>query len=348
MKNYKKISIKVLHETKWLCYNGTMLKTKTKVATGIVGIALVFSVFAFNILLSDSSSACSTSPCNTTFEVNVKESLAVTVSTDYSEGTGDVDQFLRNKISLSVATNNASGFAASMYPSNYSTTNAPLVNAIDSSKTIPTWTGSTGYVCGGSSACSNFPVNKWGYSLNDNSSYAGTYYAMTGTSASPTTIITGTGSGSKDIYFGAKADINQASGAYLGTVVISVVSGSTTPSTPSNPANPNDDNPTDTSGQSPATYDENNQRTVYTTVSSTGSGSSTVTTTTTQVTPGDTTSMYAPAQGESKYTESNISNGSQIATGLAVASAAAAASGMIFFILAKRRDDDDDEEEPQA
>ena len=332
---------KLLHEPKRLCYNVIMLKTKTKVTTGIVGLALIFSAVAVNILSSDQShAACSSSPCNTTFQVNVQDTLAVTITTDYSDGTGNTGSFLRNKISLSVSTNSSNGFAASMYPQNYSTDNAPLVNTVDSSKTLPTWTGTTYYSCGGTSACSNFPVNKWGYSLNDTSSYAGTYYAMTGTSASPTTVLTSSGtSGSKDIYFGAKIDSTQAAGTYEGKVVISVVSGTTTPSTPSNPATPSDD----TSGDTTATYDTTNNRTVYTTVSSTDS----TTTTTTEVSTGDNRSVYSYAapQGESKTTESNIASTSQLATGLAVASATAATSGLIFFILAKRREDDEDEEE---
>ncbi len=63
--------------------------------------------------------------------------------------------------------------------------------------------------------------------------------------------------------------------------------------------------------------------------------------------------MYVSPQGESKYigsytnTNINSGNGSDIANGLAIASATAATSGMLFFILAKRREEDEEDEEQQ-
>ena len=151
---------------------------------------------------------------------------------------------------------------------------------------------------------------------------------------SPITLASAVASYNKDIYFGTKANMAQASGAYLGVVVFQVVTSAAPSPTPPSPVNPDDDTP-----GGGATYDNNSNRTVYTTISST----STTTTTTTQVSPGDVTSMYP--LGETTRTESNISDGSQVATGLAIAASSAAAGGMIFFILAKRREDDEEDEE---
>lgn len=311
-----------------------MLKTKTKVKISLASISLATFAFLFVYCLPNSSAeTCTSSPCNTTFQVNVKESLTVAItSDDGSESTGDIDEFLRNKINVKVITNNPDGFYAAMYPLNSS-----LVNAIDSTKTIPTWTTSQTYNCNGSSTCEGFPVNKWGYSLDDNASHTGTYSAMLGTSASPTLIFNSTsGTDNKDVYFGTKADITQASGTYLGTVVISAVSGSTAPSTPpSDPATPADDTPND----GVATYDSTNDRTVYTTT--TTSGGSTVTTT--QVSDGNNTSMY-PLGETYRSGNTEVNTGSSLASGLAIAASVAAASGAFFFIMAKRREDDDEEE----
>ena len=300
---------------------------------------LAVSAFLFNFPWENSSAAqCTTSPCNTTFEVNVVESLSVSITTPSTWASGDADEFLRNKITLDVSTNNANGFAAYMRSKN----NTNLTNAVSSSNYITT--------LGSSIQRSNFTANHWGYSLGTESynsiSYgesdagvSGSYYYPMQTSSIK--ILDSTAGNSRDVYFGAKANISQASGTYLGTVIFTVISGSVNPddTTPDDPATPTDDTPDD----SQATYDSSNDRTVYTTTSSSGSGSSATTTTTTQVTDGNNTSLYP--LGETRRTESNITDGSQVATGLAVAASTAAAGGMIFFILAKRREDDEEDEE---
>lgn len=331
-----------------------MLKTKTKVITSSVGALSATLVFLSIYLPSNTSAeACTTSPCNTTFQVNVKESLTVSVTPDYTENTGDPGNFLRNKVSLSVATNSTSGFAASMYPSNYSTTNAPLTNSANSTYTIPTWSAGTTYQCA-DATCAAFPANNWGYSLNDGS-HTGTYNPMTGTSSAPTQILVGsagTGSGSQDVYFGAKADSNQAAGTYTGTVIISVVTGTVTPTTPSDPVTPSSDAVIDDSGHS-ATYvaapagNTTGGATVYTTTSTSGG----LTTTTTQVSDGDNTASYSSPLGETyrnsgsnNISETNIETNSSAASAIAITAGALAAAGAVSLLIAGKRNKDDEDE----
>ena len=305
---------------------------------------LAVSAFIPSFLSSFSSAAeCTSSPCNTTFQVNVKESLSVTITNDHtSESTGDIGDFLRNKIDVEVATNNANGFVAFMH--SQSTTN--LTNAIDSSAVIPTLASAN--------TRSEFTNNRWGYNLTKTTSGSpaasadtpdgnpsSTYSPMTTSNIALIQGTAGTTSGSQSVYFGTQADINQASGTYLGTVVINVITGtSVMPSSdPTDPATPQDDTPNDNQ----ATYVASSDRTVYTTTST--NSTTGATTTTTQVSDKDTTSSYADPAGETLRTDSNISeNGSTVATGLAVAATVAAASGGFFFILAKRKEDEEEDE----
>ena len=146
---------------------------------------------------------------------------------------------------------------------------------------------------------------------------------------------------SRDIYFGAKSNISQASGTYSGTVVFNIISGvlpvdnENKPDIPASPATPGENNV--------ATYDQTNNRTVYTTTTTNTTTGTTEQTTT--ITNGDTTSSYADPAGVTDSTSSNIYDGSMLNTVLATTASVAAASGLIFFILAKRKKDDEDEEE---
>ena len=330
-------SIKTLHKLKRLCYNGIMLKTKTKVKISVAGLMLAVSAFLFNFPENNAlAEPCTTSPCNTTFEVNVVESLSVSITTPTEWASGDIDEFLRNKITLAVSTNSASGFSAYMR----SKTSTNLTNAVSSSIILPTLASSN--------SKSNFAANHWGYTLGTPSyngiTYGetaditsnGTYYPM---STSDIKILNnGVDNNTRDVYFGAKANSSQASGTYLGTVIFSVTTSTPPAPTPTPPpVNPDDDTPND----GDATYDVANDRTVYTTIASSGS----TTTTTTQVSSGDTTNMYQDPHVEIRRTEANVSDGSQVATGLAIAASTAAAGGMVFFILAKRREDEEEDEE---
>ena len=295
----------------------------------------------------------------TNFEVNVIDTLSVSVTTPDSWASGGIDEFLRNKVSVSVNSNNSGGFTASMYSAN-NTTN--LTNVASSSNIIPTLASS--------SVRSSFPANYWGYSLGEytldgvaQSSYtlngnsygettAGSdssyYYPLVSTSASPIIIMDGATttktSGTQNIYFGAKANATKASGTYLGTVIISVVTGvidnNDNPVTPVNPVTPSNDevavyNNPPVGGSSSGT-------TSYTYRDTSGSG----TTTTTEISEGDNRSVYngyTPPQG----VVLNVNNGTGVATGLGIAASIATASAMFFFIVAKRKEDDEEEEEVQ-
>ena len=326
-----------------------MSKTNTKVIPKIFSFAVIVSLvatyFPFNFT---TAVTCTTSPCNTTFEVNVKETLSVAITTPTEWATGDADEFLRNKVSIDVTSNNASGFTASMFSQD--TTN--LTNTTRSTVTIPT--------LGSYSVKSSFPANYWGYSLGsgntgtsitygetDAGNNSSRYYPLA-TSSSPIKILTGTSSGSQDIYFGAKANMSQASGTYAGTVIISVVTGTinnnTNPITPTNPANPS-------SNEGVASYTAAptggpNGSTVYTYTRTNSSAHTS--TTTTQVSDGNNVSSYngyQPPQGAIENTISKVVSESSLAASLATTASVAAATGTFFFILAKRKEDEEDEEE---
>ena len=290
---------------------------------------------------------------DTAFQVNVRESLSVSITSQITPTSGNVDTFLRNKYTLNVSSNNTSGFTASMY--SVGTTN--LTNTAINNQTIPTLASS--------STRGNFPANYWGYSLGtsavlNNNTYNETepgnansnYYPLVSTSATPITVLTSSnsGSGSQDIYFGAKANTSKAAGTYSGIVVISVVSGvidNTNPITPENPVGPNTKNDDEVAKYTPApSGGSSNGVTTYTYRRSNASAGTT--TTTTQVSDGDNRdsySGYTPPQGVVESSTTNTSNDSSLAAGLATTATVAAATGMFFFILAKRREDDDDEED---
>ena len=328
-----------------------MLKTKTKVTLSLTSLACTLICISFIFIFQHVEAiTCANATCDTTFEVNVRETLSVSVTTPTNWATGDVNTFLRNTINVNVSTNNSNGFTASMY--SQGTTN--LTNTTRNTETLPTLTSGSSYTCS-SAACSAFPANYWGYSLDD-TSYTGTYRPMVSTSSSPITLISaaaGTSTGSQDVYFGAKADANKVAGTYAGTVIISVVTGvidnNTNPVTPTNPATPG--NTENVAQYTPSPTGGANGSTVYTYSRTSGSGSSATSTTTTQVSDGNNVSSYdgyqAP-QGVIEDVSSSISEGSSLVSGLATTASVAAATGMFFlFILAKRKEDDEDEEEDE-
>lgn len=291
---------------------------------------------------------------NSAFQVNVKESMSVSITSPNTPANGNIDTFLRNKYTLSVSSNNTSGFTASMY----SVENTNLTNTTFNDQSIPTLSNST--------TRSSFPANYWGYSLGttdslNNNTYNeteignanSTYYPLVSTSATPITVLTsnGSGSGSQDIYFGAKAGTGKAAGTYSGIVVISVVSGvvdnTDNPITPTNPAGSNAEDevaqytPAPTGGSSNGTTTYTYRRT------NSVAGTNTVTT---QVSDGDNRdaySSYTPPQGAKENTTSSISTESSMAAGLATTAIVATSTGMFFFIVAKRREDDEDDEDDE-
>ncbi len=322
-----------------LCYNKHMLKAKTKVIVGFVGVLSVASgVCASNIVANQVSA-----DANTIFKVNIAETLSVAITTPNSGASGAANTFMRNTVNLNVSSTNVNGFTASMYTNN-NTTN--LINTRDSSKTIQTLSGT--------STRSDFPANRWGYSLDDTAAgdASSNYNPLVSSSTSPITVLSSTEAAdnvSTDIYFGAKADSAQASGTYSSTVVISVVSDTIdddNPITPTDPVTPNDNTQTNPSYSGAGTTKGHgtNGTTSYTTNTDNGDGTST---TTTEISDGDTTDSYANPAGVTEHTTASIRSGTPLAVGLAVTAAVAATSGMFFFILAKRRKDDDEEEEEE-
>ena len=305
-----------------------MVKHKTKVTFRIVSLMAIAM-----LLLANNNGIVSAE--NTDFNVQVKEVLSVSVSTPTTWASGDVDTFLRNPVSVSVVTNNASGFTATMTTK---TANTSLINTSKNSITLPTLASST--------TRTNFPANYWGYSLDDTSegSGASTYSALVGAGSTPITLLSSltASSGTKDFYFGAKANLTQASGTYSGTVVISVVSGAinnnTNPITPTDPDTPN---PTPNT----PTYNPTHGTTTYTyTNINSGTGTST---TTSEISAGDNRSVYqgyTPPQGVTYSTTSRVSTTSALTTGLAIASSIAATSGAFFLFAARREEDDDNDD----
>ena len=333
------------------CQNFSIKRNKTrKLATVLFGLAGLAAPAAYVVA---NLGAANAETANTTFNVNVKESLSVSITAPSEYAKGDAGVFLRNQVNLSVSTNNTNGFTASMYSQN----NTNLTNMLDSTEAIPTLASY--------STRSAFPANYWGYSLGtgtisgETRTYGETeagnnssrYYPLTTSTSSPIKVLTGTSSGEQQIFFGAKSDLTKSSGTYTGTVIISVVTdviNSSNPITPTNPAEPNNTNEVAAYTSAP-TGSTSSGSTTYTyrrTNSSTGT-----TTTTTQVSEGDNVSAYqgyTPPQGVIENTLSNVyDGGSPIASALAATSASAAAAGTFFFILAKRKDEEEEEEQIQ-
>ncbi len=306
-----------------------MVKQKTKV------IAEITYFLAMGLLFVGGVRPASAVTEDTDFSVNVGEVLSVSITTPTTWASGNIDTFLRNDVHIDIVTNNANGFTASMTTK---TNDTSLVNTSKSTVTLPTLSAS--------STRGSFPANYWGYSLDDTAagSDASTYSALVGAGSTPITILSSNSasSGSKDFYFGAKANVTQASGTYSGTVVISVVTGTvnnnTNPATPTNPDTPNPIPNT-------PTYNSSRGTTTYTYGSTNASAGTT--TTTTEISSGDQRSVYqgyTPPQGVTYSTTSRGSGLSELTTGLAIASSVAMTSGA-FFLFAARREEDDDEDE---
>ena len=301
-----------------------MKKTKVILRKFMPIVVAIISFSGLNPAIAESS--------NTNLEVNVKEFLSVSITTPATWATGDVDTFLRNKVNVSVVSNNSAGFTASMTTKSFDTA---LRNTAKNSITLPTLASNT--------SRDNFPTNRWGYSLNDteNGNGASTYSALVSSTSSPIVILSSNtaSSGSKDFYFGAKADITKAAGTYIGTVVISVVSGvidNDNPITPVNPVTPGEDQV--------ATYDQSANVTSYTYRRTSGNDS----TTTTEISSGDNTGSYTgytPPQGVTYSVQPNANQGLIAATALGIAASIATTSCFFFLAAARQEGDDDDEEQ---
>ena len=320
-----------------------MLNNASKVAALIIGIGTLATLANIG---SMPAFADNPSPAEAKFDVNIQEALSVSITVPENWAKGDVGDFLRNKVSLKVSSNNANGFTASMTTKTADTDlKHQTVESTGDNAVIHTlssdWTRSD-------VSATNF----WGWSINDDEE-SGTYSPLVGLGSGPITLITREASidpdspiTSRDIYFGAKANTTKVAGTYSNTVVISVVTGMVAPDDPTNPVIP--DNPVTPSGP------ESDEVVEYSTT--TGSSSNGVTTytyrttndddtttTTTTVNDGDVRGSYTPPQGAKKSTETNISNNSAVIAALAIATGVAVGAGTLFFVLAKRKKDDDEE-----
>lgn len=323
-----------------------MFSKASKVIPSIIVICILAALANVNL---SPAFAANPSPQNAVFEVSVNESLSVSITTPEDWAKGDAGDLLRNKITLNVHSNNANGFTASMATN---TNNTDLVHT-----TVATTTGNTTIPTLSSNwTRSNTGVSDfWGYSLND-AEETGTYSPLVGSDGSPITLISRSESidpaspiTSRDIYFGAKASANKVAGTYSNTVVISVVSGITTPDDPTDPNNnpviPHDpvtptSNPGATDPAANPSYSTTYDRTAYTSTSSDG----TSTTTTTTISEGNAVGSYANPHGIKRSGDADIAGNAGLTAALAVATVVAAGTGTFFFILAKRKKDDDEEE----
>ena len=301
---------------------------------------------------SASATEVSGNPASTTLQVNVAEVLTINLTEPSVWASGDlaasgntfVSDLLRNKVTLSVISNNPAGYTASMYTKSEVTS---LINQTKTASTIPTLSSYSDYSTSTGVLASAFPANYWGYSLNDadTASDSANYFALK-TSSDPIQVLqyNDGNSNSRDVFFGAKADITKDSGTYAQTVVFSVVSGviddEDNPVVPDNPTGPQN---TDTNNPVVA-YDNTGGRTVYTN-RTTGSGT---TTTTSQVSTGDNRSSYSGVT-ETSYTApqgvttSNLSDANILPAVLAGTAAVAAVSGGFILVAAKRKKDDEEE-----
>lgn len=267
-----------------------------------------------------------------TFQVNIGEYISISLTEPDNWAQGDINTLLRNKVTVNVTSNYAGGFQASMA----SKDSTDLVNQAKSTSTIGTLASAT--------TAAAFPADRWGYSIDDSDagSTSANYNAMQTSAISLISKAQSATVNTKDVYFGAKAGMNTDSGTYANTVVFTVVSGvvDNNENQSNTPVTPIDTNATP-APTNPA-YDSTNDHTVYTATSQSGSGTSSVsgssTTTTTQISKGDVTASYADPHG---VTTSSVSEGTPLATGLAVTAGIAAMTGAGFFIAAKRSDKKD-------
>lgn len=285
------------------------------------------------------SFAYADNPQNLDFKVNVAEVLTITVTNPANWASGNVLDFLRNKVSVDASTNNPIGVTVSMYTDLDSTQLRNIIsyNALNDTSYIPTLTDAAQ---GGT----NFPVNYWGYSVNDEDTAIPTanYYAMRDRSNpielfSTVNNATNVGEGHEDVFFGAKADGTKQSGTYAQTVYFAAVTGTIDTDNPSVPVNPSHPNPT----TEIASYNSSTGNTTYTQRRTIGSGDTATEEEKTTVTKGDITSAYANAAGVTSST-SGAGDNAALVTALAAGAAVSAVSGLAFFVAAKRKKDDEE------
>ena len=170
--------------------------------------------------LPDSASAEeTTSKVNLTISPVISLSLQDTVDlnvTPTQNGT-----FSSNTASLSISTNNETGYSLYMATSNGKNTltsnNPSTTNVISAINTTTSDTGITS---------SNFTSNTWGYNLSQASPSSSTTYKPVPTTTGNTAIISTTSPTNTDTYnltFGTKVDTTLPSGTYSNQVIVSAV-----------------------------------------------------------------------------------------------------------------------------
>lgn len=305
-----------------------------------ISLSLAAVLLATTALVSPIVNVSAADP-TVTFEVDISEVLTVSLTNPDVWASGNVNDLLRNKVTVSAMTNNYYGVTVSMYANDTMLKNVDTFSSTDETSYIDTLTTGTTTTNG------NFASNRWAYSVADtDAGDASAIYKPVTTVSSPVTLfenVPGTSGTtySEDVFFGAKATENKQSGTYAQTVNFVAVTGVIDTDNPVIPVNPSEDNTDSEIASNTPHYNPSTGRTTRTTRSTNTTANTT--TTTTQVTNGNTVSSYANAAGVTRKSGSN--DGQNIATALAVAAGVAAVSGITFFALAKRNKDDEDDEE---
>ena len=182
-------------------------------------LALLLSLMLFPALPDSASAEETSSKVNLTISPVISLSLQDTVDlnvTPTQNGT-----FSSNTASLSISTNNETGYSLYMATSNGKNTltsnNPSTTNVISAINTTPNDTGITS---------SNFTSNTWGYNLSQDSPSSTTTYKPVPTTNGNTAIISTTSPTDTDTYnltFGTKVDTTLPSGTYSNQVIISAV-----------------------------------------------------------------------------------------------------------------------------
>ena len=155
------------------------------------------------------------------FAVDVDLKLSVSLSNRLITDTGTNGTFLRDSTTLDVSTNSINGFVATLTTDK----NAANEHATDlrhdyKDSTIQTLSSSV--------TRANFPVDKWGYSVDDTDTGddTSTYSPLVPMdSSSPIIALSSNGpsSQSQEIYFGTKMGVLQPAGTYSNSIVFRVV-----------------------------------------------------------------------------------------------------------------------------
>lgn len=161
------------------------------------------------------------------FNVDVALKLSVSLSNNLVKDSGINGEFLRDYTTLGVSSNNHAGYIAT-FTTDKKSTNENATNLIHDYRDSILPTLDTSVVR------SEFPIGKWGYSMDDtldgdDTSTYGPLVAMD--SVSPIVVMDTNepSSGSQDIYFGARMGPTQPTGTYSNSIVFKIVAKVTEP-----------------------------------------------------------------------------------------------------------------------